>query len=76
MGFMVNPTKVTDPSPITCFLGIDIDSHKGVAQVDPKCLKAIMQELIGFKQAKSVTKWEVLSLICKLHFVCRICPLG
>ena len=51
MGFVVNPSKVMDPSPITCFLGIDIDSHEGVAWVDPECLEAITQELIGFKQA-------------------------
>ena len=30
MGFVVNPSKVTSPSPITCFLGIDIDSHEGL----------------------------------------------
>ena len=31
LGFAVNPSKVTDPSPVTCFLGIDIDSCEGVA---------------------------------------------
>ena len=35
LGFAVNPTKVTDPSPITRFLSIDIDLHKGVAHIDP-----------------------------------------
>ena len=30
MGFMVNPSKVTSPSPITSFLGIDIDSREGL----------------------------------------------
>ena len=39
MGFMVNPSKVTDSSPITCFLGIDIYSHKGVAWVDLSALR-------------------------------------
>ena len=74
LGFAVNPSKVTAPSPITCFLGIDIDSHEGVAHVDPKCLEAITQELAAFMQAKLATKWEILSLIGKLHFICRICP--
>ena len=76
LGFTVNPSKVTSPSPITSFLGIDIDSHQGVAHIDPKCLQAIMQELPGFHQAKSATKQEILSLISKLHFVCRVCPPG
>ena len=58
MGFAVNTSKVTAPSPITCFLGIDIDTHEGVAHVDPECLKAITQELIGFKQAKLAMKQE------------------
>ena len=72
--FMVNPLKVTSPSPIACFLGIDIDSHEGVAHIDPKHLQAIIHELSGFHLAKSATKCEILSLIDKLHFVCRVCP--
>ena len=39
MGFMVNSSKVTAPSPVTCFLGIDIDSCKGVACIDPSALR-------------------------------------
>ena len=76
MGFAVNPSKVTAPSPVTCFLGIDIDSHKGVACIDPKCLEAITHELTSFQQAKLVMKQEILSFIGKLHFVCRVCPPG
>ena len=76
LGFAVNPSKVTNPSPITCFLGIDIDSCEGVAQIDPECLEAIMHELGSFKQAKLATKHEILSLISKLHFVCGVCPPG
>ena len=76
MGFAVNPSKVTAPSPITCFLGIDIDSHEGAAHIDPDCLEAITHELTGFWQAKLAMKWEVLSLIGKWHFVCRVCPPG
>ena len=36
----------------------------------------ITQELVSFKQSKLATKWEILSLISKLHFVCRVCSLG
>ena len=54
LGFMVNPSKVTSPSSITNFLGIDRDSCQGVACIDPKHLEAITQELLGFCQAKSV----------------------
>ena len=57
MGFAVNPSKVTAPSPVNCFLGIDIDSCKGVACIDPECLEAITHELTGFQQAKLATKW-------------------
>ena len=76
MGFVVNPSKVTSPSPITSFLGIDIDSCEGIACINPKHLQAIIHELSGFHQAKSATKHEILSLIGKLHFVCRVCPPG
>ena len=56
LGFVVNPSKVTSPSPVTSFLGIDIDSHQGVARIDPKHLQAIKQKLSGFHWAKSATK--------------------
>ena len=76
LGFAVNPTKVTPPASVTNFLGIDIDSVQGVTHIDPECLQAISQELSGFRLAKSATKHEILSLIGKLHFICRVCPPG
>ena len=76
MGFVVNPSKVTAPSPITCFLGIDIDSHEGVAHIDPKCLKAITHELSGFWQAKLAMKHEIFSLISKFVFCLQGMPSG
>ena len=72
--FTMNPTKVTDPSPITCFLGINIDLCKGVVCIDPECLEEIMHELVSFKQAKLVTKHEIFSLISKLHFIAGYAP--
>ena len=74
--FVVNPSKVTSPSPITCFLGIDIDSHEGVACIEPEHLQAIILKLSSFHQANSAMKYEILSLIGKLQFVCRVCPPG
>ena len=76
LGFAVNPSKVTPPASVTNFLGIDIDSVQGVTRIDPEHLQAISQELSGFRWAKSATKHEILSLIGKLHFICRVCPPG
>ena len=76
LGFTINPAKVTALSSITNFLGIDIDSRKGVTHIDPEHLQVIMQELSGFSHAKLATKHEILSLIGKLHFVCKVCPPG
>ena len=76
LGFAVNPAKVAAPSSVTNFLGIDIDSRQGLIWIDPECLQAITQELSGFSHAKLATKCEILSLIGKLHFVCRVCPPG
>ena len=58
MEFAVNPSKVKAQSPVTCFLGIDIDSHEGEACIDHKCLKVITHKLTGFWQAKSAMKWD------------------
>ena len=76
LGFAVNPSKVTSPASVTNFLGIDIDSVHRVTRIDPEHLQAISQELTGFWQAKLATKHEILSLIGKLHFICRVCPPG
>ena len=76
LGFAVNPSKVTPPASVTNFLGIDIDSVQGVAHINPEHLQTISQELSGFRRARSATKHEILSLIGKLHFICRVCPLG
>ena len=76
LGFAGQSLKSHTPASVTNFLGIDIDSVQGVACIDPECLQAIPQELIGFCWAKSATKCEILSLIGKLHFICRVCPPG
>ena len=47
-----------------------------MAHIDPECLKAITHKLTSFRQAKLAMKWEILSLIGKLHFICSVCPPG
>ena len=74
LGVTVNPFKVSAPSPITCLLGIDIDSHEGVAHIDLEHLQVIIHKLSSFCQAKLTMMHKILSLIGKLHFVCRVCP--
>ena len=76
LGFVVNPSKVTSSASVTNFLGIDEDSEHWVTHIDPEHLQAISQELTGFQQAKLATRHEILSLIGKLHFICRVCPPG
>ena len=76
LGFTVNPDKVTDPATTTTFLGIDIDSVKQEARIDPVRLKEITRELRLFKRARSATKRQILSIVGKLHFICRVCPPG
>ena len=46
------------------------------AQIDPTCLSKIISLLEDIMGHQSATKWSILSLIGKLHFVCHVCRPG
>ena len=72
-GFIVNPKNSTKPATTTNFLGVDIYSVSMEARIDPSHLPEIISLLKDISGHRSATKWTILSLVGKLHFVCQVC---
>ena len=67
LGFTINYEKVTK---------VDIDSITKEARIDHSCLSEtilLLEDILGWCSA---TKWTILLLVGKLHFVCFICRPG
>ena len=75
-GVKVNPKKIVGPSTCIEFLGIIIDSKKMELRMSEERLADILEELFKWKNRKRGTKRELLSLLGKLIFVCRIIQPG
>ena len=76
LGFSVNPKKVASGSAVMEFLGIVIDSNRMELRISPERLESVMEELYKWQAKKSAKKREMLSLIGKLSFVCRVVQSG
>ena len=72
LGFAINPEKVTEPATTINFLWIDIDSVAMEARIDSTHLSetiSLPEDIVGHQSA---TKWSILTLTGKLHFMCHI----
>ena len=76
----VKPEKVLGPSTTLPILGILLDTRAGEARLPDEKLTALQQELQSFHTLASThstcTKWQLLSLIGKLAFACKVIPAG
>ena len=75
-GFEVQPSKVTLPSKVIEFLGIEIDVNVGQLRITEERLKEIKNELSEWDSRKKCTKRQLLSIIGKLMFVSRVVRTG
>ena len=73
LGLTINSDKVTKPATTTNFLGVDIDSVTMEVLIDPTHLSETIFLLKDIAGHWSATKWSILFLVGKLHFVCHIC---
>ena len=71
-GFEVNPDKVIQPTTEIEYLGIVIDSYNMILKISDDRL----YELYKWNIRKSCSKRELLSLIGKLGFICRVVKSG
>ena len=75
-GFEVNPDKVIQPTTEIEYLGIVIDSYNMILKISDDRLYETMDELYKWNIRKSCSKRELLSLIGKLSFICRVVKSG
>ena len=76
----LKPEKVLGPATLLSILGIELDTIKMRARLPPDKLTALMEELNNFSllhsSSHTCTKRQLLSLIGKLSFACKVIPAG
>ena len=72
----VKDEKVVPPTTKLTFLGIVIDTEKMTASISDERKTLMLEELQSFSTRKKCTKRQLLSLIGKLSFACKVVPAG
>lgn len=72
LGFEIQPKKLVYPSQCVEVLGIVIDTKLMQLRISGERLKCINEELLLWSGKKSCTKRQLLSLIGKLQFICKV----
>ena len=72
----IKPSKVEGPTTSLTFLGIHLDTISMEANITDERKQALLQELTLLRARHKCTKRELLSLIGKLSFSCKILPAG
>ena len=72
----LGPNKLEGPTTRLTFLGILIDSSSMETSLPDDKLQELLTELQSWSSRKKCLKRELLSLIGKLNFACRIIPAG
>lgn len=72
LGLSVQYSKLIKPSTCVEMLGIIIDSELMQLRISNERLSCIKNELLLWSHKKSCTKRQLLSLIGKLEFLCRV----
>lgn len=76
LGVPVSLDKLVGPSQIITYLGIEIDSRLGIIRLPEEKLKELLSLLEKWLHQKKCTKRELLSLIGKLSFACKVVKPG
>ena len=76
VGIPLAPNKLEGPTTQLVFLGILIDTTRMETSLPDDKLHELLSELRSWSSCKKCLKRELLSLIGKLNFACRIIPAG
>ena len=72
----VKPSKVEGPTTYLTFLGIQINTISMEASITSERKQSLLQDLQFLHARHKCTKCELLSLIGKLSFSCKVLPAG
>ena len=76
LGIPLAPDKLEGPTTSLVFLGITIDTIRMETSLPADKLCGLLVELQSLSSRKKCQKRELLSLIGKLNFACRVIPAG
>ena len=72
----IKPSKVEGPATSLTFLGIHLNAISMEASITSERKQLLLQDLLFMHARKKCIKQELLSLIGKLSFACKILPAG
>ena len=72
----IKPSKVEGPTTSLTFLGIHLNTITMEASITSERKQSLLQELSALHARNKCTKRELLSLIGKLSFSCKVLPAG
>ena len=72
----IKPSKVQGPATSLTFLGIRLNTISMEASITSERKQSLLQDLLFMQAHKKCIKRELLSLIGKLSFTCKILPAG
>ena len=72
----IKSSKVEGPSTCLTFLGIQINTLTMEATITSERKQSLLQELQSLHSQHKCTKRQLLSLIGKLSFLCKVLPAG
>ena len=72
----IKPSKVEGPATSLTFLGIHLNTISMEASITSERKQSLLQDLLFMQARKKCIKRELLSLIGKLSFACKILPVG
>ena len=76
LGAPLKEEKIEGPTTCITFLGIELDSTSMVARLPADRKLELQDTLLMIRARKKCTKRELLSLIGRLAFACRVVPAG
>ena len=72
----VKTSKIEGPSTRLTFLGIVIDTDSMTAGISPERKKDLLSSIQFLRQKNKCTKHQLLSLVGKFSFACKVVPAG
>ena len=76
MGIPLAPEKITGPREVVTYLGIEINSRNLTMAIPRDRFDELMEILPWWKRRKTCIKQQLLSLIGKLSFICKVVQPG
>ena len=75
-GLLVKPSKTVSPTAVISFLGMELDSNKGVVRLPEDKLHDLKAQLWIWHNKRACKKCKLLSLLGLLNHACKVARAG